>query len=68
MLPASEPAPGSVRQKHPIISPRANGFKNFSFWLSDPSLNMHDAVGELVTLIIVLMAPSPAAISIKARA
>jgi len=68
IAPASEPACGSVRQKHPILPPLASGFKYFVFWSSLPKANRGPQTTEFCTLSMVDVAPSPAAISSSATA
>src|SRR5690554_313452 len=46
---ASEPASGSERQKAPIISPAASGFKYFSFCSSEPYFSKPKQTNELFT-------------------
>ncbi len=65
---ASEPAPGSVRQKQPIFSPRAIGFRNRSRCSSSPKVRIGMQPTPLCTLMMVETAPQPAAISITAMA
>ncbi len=61
--PASEPTWGSVRQNAPSRSPRASGLRKRSFCSSLANAIMIVFTGQLVTLMIVDVAPSPAAIS-----
>ena len=63
MAEASEPVCGSVRQKQPSISPRANGFKYLSFCAGVPNFMVMPQASEFCTDTIVDVAPSPAAIS-----
>ena len=65
---ASEPACGSVRQKAPSMRPRAIGFRNCSFCASVPNFRIGMQPTELCTLMMVEVAPSPAAISSMASA
>jgi hypothetical protein len=68
IAPASEPTCGSVRQKQPNCSPRASGFRYFSFCASLPNACSGPQTTEFWTLTIVDVAPSPAAISSSATA
>ena len=68
MAPASDPTCGSVRQKQPSQSPRASGFRYFSFCASVPKALIGPHTTEFWTLTIVDVAPSPAAISSSATA
>ena len=61
--PASEPTCGSVRQNAPSSSPRASGLRKRSFCASFANAIMIVFTGQLVTLMMVEVAPSPAAIS-----
>jgi hypothetical protein len=65
---ASEPACGSVRQKHDSISPRAIGTRKRRFCSSEPYCRIGMQPTELCTLRIVETLPSPAAISSSASA
>ena len=65
---ASDPACGSLRQKHPIFSPFASGLRYFSFCASSPKAYIGPQTTEFWTLNIVDVAPSPAAISSSATA
>jgi len=65
---ASEPACGSVRQKHASISPLAIGTRKRRFCSSDPYCSTGMQPTEFCTLRIVDTAPSPAAISSSTRA
>jgi hypothetical protein len=68
MAAASEPTCGSVRQKQPSCAPLASGLRNCSFCASVPKARMGPHTTELFTLMMVEVAPSPAAISSRARA
>ena len=68
MADASDPACGSVRQKQPSSSPRAIGFRKRSFCSALPNFRIGMQPTELCTLMMVEMAPSPAAISSMASA
>ena len=46
---ASQPAPGSVRAKAPIFSPRASGRRYFCFWSSLPNFSMPAQTSEFCT-------------------
>src|SRR5579872_5299689 len=59
---ASEPAPGSVKQKHDSISPAAIGFRKRCFCSSEPNLRIGTQPTELWTERMVEIEPSPAAI------
>ena len=65
---ASEPTCGSVRQNAPSIAPRASGFSHCSFWASFAYVIRIEQTGQLLTLTIVDVAPSPAAISSRMTA
>jgi hypothetical protein len=65
MAAASEPTCGSVRQKQPSCAPLASGLRNCSFCASVPKARMPQGT-ELCTLMMVEVAPSPAAISSSA--
>jgi hypothetical protein len=56
--PASEPTCGSVRQKAPSISPRASGTRKRCCWSSLPKAIRMEQTGQLLTLTMVLVAPS----------
>ena len=66
--PASEPTCGSVRQNAPSISPRASGLSHSSFCASFPQAIRIEHPGQLLTLTMVEVAPSPAAISSRMTA
>src|SRR5579862_2656908 len=57
---ASEPAPGSVRQKHESMSPAAIGFRKRCFCYAEPNLRIGTQPTELWTESIVETEPSPA--------
>jgi len=65
---ASEPAPGSVRQKAPKSSPRARGRRKRSFCCGVPWRRIGRQTSELCTWNAVDDAPSAAAISMMASA
>ena len=65
---ASEPTCGSVRQNAPSISPRASGSSHCFFCAALPYFIRMALTGQLVTLITVLVPPSPAAISSSTKA
>jgi hypothetical protein len=65
---ASEPTCGSVRQNAPSISPRASGFSQRSFCACVPQAMRIEQTGQLLTLTMVEVAPSPAAISSRMTA
>jgi len=65
---ASDPPCGSVRQNAESISPRAIGFRYFSFCAAVPYPRIGMQPTELCPLITVEMAPSPAATSSSASA
>jgi hypothetical protein len=65
---ASEPTCGSVRQKQPSHSPLASFFRYFSFCASVPKALIGPQTTEFCTLMMVDVAPSPAAISSSASA
>ena len=65
---ASEPTCGSVRQNAPSSSPRASGVSHCFFCASLPYIIRMALTGQLVTLMVVLTPPSPAAISSSTRA
>jgi hypothetical protein len=65
---ASEPTCGSVRQNAPSISPRASGFSHCSFCSAVAHAIRIEQTGQLLTLTIVEVAPSPAAISSRMTA
>ena len=68
IAPASEPTCGSVRQKQPSACPRASGISQRSFCASVPKALIGPQTTEFCTLTMVLVAPSPAAISSSATA
>jgi hypothetical protein len=68
MAAASEPTCGSVRQKQPSHSPLASGLRYCSFCASVPKARMGPHTTEFCTLMMVEVAPSPAAISSRASA
>ena len=65
---ASDPTCGSVRQKAPSMSPRASGTRKRCFCSSLAQAMRIEQTGQLLTLMIVDVAPSPAAISSSATA
>jgi hypothetical protein len=65
---ACEPTWGSVRQNAPSMSPRASGFSHRSFCASFAHAIRIEQTGQLLTLTIVDVAPSPAAISSRMTA
>jgi hypothetical protein len=65
---ASLPTCGSVRQKAPSSLPCASGSSHCFFCCALPYFIRMALTGQLVTLITVLVPPSPAAISSSTRA